>query len=144
MPERSLIDTNVLVFAFVDDASARHAKAKALLAKCFEGKDAAAISLQNVSEFYSVVTTKLDMPMPADKAQEICERLLEFDGIAKLSPTGKTLLKAMQLNSTHATSYWDCLIAATMLENGISTIRTENVKYFSRLPGIVVSNPFTA
>jgi predicted nucleic acid-binding protein len=38
--------------------------------------------------------------------------------------------------------FWDALIAACMLENGIEIIVTENDRDFKRVPGITVTNPF--
>ena len=38
--------------------------------------------------------------------------------------------------------FWDALIAASMLDAGISSIVTENERDFRRVPGINVINPF--
>jgi len=48
----------------------------------------------------------------------------------------------MDLVRLHRVPFWDALIAACMLENGISTIVTENEADFKRIPGITTSNPF--
>jgi len=37
--------------------------------------------------------------------------------------------------------FWDALIAATMIENNVFTIFTENTKDFKKIKGITAINP---
>jgi predicted nucleic acid-binding protein len=48
----------------------------------------------------------------------------------------------MDLVRERRAPFWDALIAACMLENGIEIIVTENERDFKRIPGITVTNPF--
>lgn len=48
----------------------------------------------------------------------------------------------MKVEASLKVPFWDALIAACMLENGIKIIVTENEKYFRRVAGIRVINPF--
>lgn len=58
-----------------------------------------------------------------------------------MEPTKGTLKKAMDISIKKNIEYWDALIAATMIENNISHIYTENIKDF-RIEGITAVNPF--
>jgi predicted nucleic acid-binding protein len=46
-----------------------------------------------------------------------------------------------RLKKRCALHFWDALLAATMNENGISTIYTEDC-HFEKVPGLTVINPF--
>ncbi len=49
---------------------------------------------------------------------------------------------ATKKSAYQGTPFWDALIAETMLENGVSTIYTENEKDFKKMRGINAINPF--
>ncbi|WP_304840718.1 hypothetical protein [Methanocalculus sp.] len=46
------------------------------------------------------------------------------------------------LEEQHKLHFWDALLVATMVENHIHTIYTEDA-HFRKIPGITVINPFT-
>jgi predicted nucleic acid-binding protein len=52
-----------------------------------------------------------------------------------------TIKSAIDLSNENNMSFWDSLIAATMIENNIFNIYTENVKDF-KISGINAVNPF--
>lgn len=54
----------------------------------------------------------------------------------------QTVMKATELVRERRAPFWDALIAACMLENGIEIIVTENERDFKRISGITVVNPF--
>jgi predicted nucleic acid-binding protein len=142
MSAHKLIDTNILVYAFDSSEGEKHRKAKALLERCLKREESFFLSTQNISEFYQVVTRKIEHPIPKREALEICKKLVAFSGFVKISPEPPVLLDAMKLDSEHGADYWDALIAATMRANGVSTIINENGKDFRKIPGIAVENPF--
>ncbi|MBU0636008.1 PIN domain-containing protein [Candidatus Micrarchaeota archaeon] len=136
-----LIDTNILVYA--QDLTAEPHKrqtAKTFLAKqLFSPK--VRISAQNLAEFYSVLTTKLSRQIPREQALEHLNTTMEaFQNI--LSYSASTVQKAAQINARHQTPFWDSLLAATMLENNIHIIYTENTGDFKKIPHIKAINLF--
>ena len=54
----------------------------------------------------------------------------------------QTIMEALHISKEYETSFFDSLIAATMQENGIDNIITENENDFSKIPWLTVSNPF--
>ena len=57
-------------------------------------------------------------------------------------PKITTIIRAIDINLEYNIPYYDALLAATMRENGIFNIYTENVKDFKAV-GIKAVNPFT-
>lgn len=142
MTGAKLLDTNILVYAFDKSETQKHEKAKKLIEACITQKEQFYLSLQNISEFYHVITKFVEKPVSKPEARRICEKFVLFSGFVKISPTTHALLEAMKINAETGVGYWDALIAATMIENGVTTIITENGKDFGRIPGLVVLNPF--
>ena len=140
--ELFLIDSNILVYAHDTSDIIKNKKSIKLLEDCWNDKNRFAISLQNLSEFYVVVTKKIKNPLEKNEAKKIIKEILEFKNWIKLTAKESTIIKAIELLEKHETNYYDSLIAATMLENGITKIYTENVKDFIRIKEIEVINPF--
>lgn len=69
---------------------------------------------------------------------------LKSSKIITIFPAKNTLSKTIQfskeLGLTKA-EIFDCYIVATMLENGVNDIYTENVSHFKKYPGIKATNP---
>jgi predicted nucleic acid-binding protein len=142
MNGHKLLDTNVLVYAFDKSETQKHEKAKKIIEACLAQKERFYISTQNISEFYHVITRYVEKPVSKPEARRLCEKFIFFSGFVKISPTTHALLEAMEINAETGVGYWDALIAATMIENGITSIITENGKDFRKILGLVVSNPF--
>ncbi len=138
MTDEYLLDSNILIYAYDTSEGKKHELAKELLEDCFMGQPFA-VSLQNLTEFFNAITKKIEHPLSSNEAEDVIKIILEFKNFRKLIPTDKTLLRAMRLGKTG--HFWDAMIAATMLENGISQIYTENTKDF-QIPGITPINPF--
>lgn len=134
----ALVDTNLLVYAYAE-SSPNSQRAAALLDECFSGKISLVISLQNMGEFCHVALRKykLDPLM----VQKVFMHLLECRTLIKVAYLGTTLLSAITLSATSKLEFWDALLAATMLENGIDTIYTEDAD-FGKIEGIKAINPF--
>ena len=69
----------------------------------------------------------------------IIELLTLFDII---NYHGKTVVNALQLSSNYKIHFFDALIVATMEENSIYEIITENEKDFNKISNIRITNPF--
>lgn len=136
-----LIDSNILIYSIDSSETSKHVIAKNLLKPCWLGKTTYCVSLQNLSEFFVNSIKKVAKPLSKEKGAEIVKKIIEFDGFKKLEPTKGTLKKAMDIFIKENIEYWDALIAATMIENNISHVYTENIKDF-RIEGITAINPF--
>lgn len=138
-----LLDTNLLVYAYdtSKDDREKHRICKNLVAGCWNLDNELAISLQNLSEFYVTVTKKIENPIPAKDARDIIEDILSFKGWKKINYTENTILSAADTSSRYKIPYWDALLAATMRENNILCIYTENERDFKKIPWLEIANP---
>ncbi len=134
----ALIDTNILVYAYAED-SPKSKKAAELLGSCFAGKIKLALSLQNIGEFCDVALRKYKLDLTT--INRITRQLLYYTDFTKVSYTGPVLQGALQLVSMHKLEFWDAVLVATMKENSIETIYTEDAA-FGKIEGIKAVNPF--
>ena len=140
--EPFLLDSNILVYAFDSSEGSKYSVARALVKDCWDGKIKYAVSLQNLSEFFVNITKKIKNPIAKERASDFVKTMLGFKGLIKLEPRKETVSRALDICILADVSYWDALIAATMLEHGIFHIYTEDTKGFSRIAGINAKNPF--
>jgi len=136
----ALIDTNVLVYAYDSFAGKKHSKAKELLKKAWE--EVAIVSLQNLCEFFVVITKKVEKPVSIKQAKGIVEDIIYSKEWIIIDRTSETIVNAIELTESANVHFWDAIIAATMLEFGIKDIVAENVKDFSKIKQIRANNPF--
>lgn len=136
-----LIDTNILVYAYDLSHPEKRASCLGLVEECWSGKRTCALSVQNLSEFYIVLTRKISNPAEDKEAGEIVKRLAAYPYWLILDFNEETVLDALDISQTFWIHYWDALIAATMRNHGISTIYTENVTDFLKVPFLTVVNP---
>ena len=130
------IDTNVLVYAHEGGAGAKHDRAVDLLARLFEDANGA-ISIQVLSEFYSVATKKLAM-----KSEETEEVISDLGAWIVHRPGHADLLKASRLHRRYKISWWDALVLNSAIEVGCSVLWTEDLADGQRYGSVIVRNPF--
>ncbi|NQE46603.1 hypothetical protein C5S31_11340 [ANME-1 cluster archaeon GoMg2] len=139
--EICLIDTNILVYAYDESEAKKHEICKRLIDECWRLKEKYSISLQNLSEFYVVITKKIENPVPMETAKGIIADIIEFQNWVVINHDARTILSAIEINMTYEVHYWDALLTATMRENNIFCIYTEDSD-FKSIPWLKVINPF--
>jgi predicted nucleic acid-binding protein len=134
------IDTNVLVYAYDYADKEKNKPASEFLSKLLIEKKEFCISNQILAEFFYVITKKklLTLKVAGETVSEIS--CLDTTKIFNYS-TGTTL-SAISIMEKYSLHFWDALIIATMLENNVFTIYTENTKDFSRCDRVKAINPF--
>src|SRR3989344_5665856 len=137
MTDRFLVDSNILVYAFDSSEKEKFEKAKKFLKESM-GNGNAFLSAQNLAEFH-VNITKGKNGIRKKTSIEITEALSEQFNIVNYNE--KTVVKAIETEDEHKSHFWDSLLAATMQENGIRTIYTENTRDFKKIPWIKAINP---
>ncbi len=140
--ELALIDTNILVYAYNDAESDKHKIAKGLLEKCWNKEVSYAISSQNIAEFFRIMTEKIQNPLDIGITEQIIKDIIKFSNWQVINYDENTILKAVSMHKQIKKNFWDLLIIATMIENGVFKIYTENIRDFSQFNNIHVINPF--
>lgn len=137
----ALVDTNVLCYAFDAGEPEKRAAAGGLLARVFKREEQLVVSVQNLAEFSVVVREKLEHPLPDEMVTRFIEDILSFDGWTIVQYNAGTITRAIGISRVHGIHFWDALLVATMQEQGIDTIWSED-SHFSKIPGLTVKNPF--
>jgi predicted nucleic acid-binding protein len=140
-----LIDTNILVYA-TGAQSLQHAKAKELRDQAAAGQFEACIAAQILTEFYAVVTDprRFQPALTPTQAQREMRTYLSSP-LRLILPKEITVTRMLNLlgsKSVKAGRIFDIFLAATMLDNGVQRIYTENVGDFQGITGIDAINPF--
>lgn len=137
----ALIDTNILVYAFDADSGQKYTVAKDLICRSWKSTEQYAVSGQNLTEFSVVVREKVAHPVPSDVVRQFLSLIMRSRDWQVLGYSAKTIIRAHEIRDGHRLHFWDALLAATMEENSIRTIITEDV-HFRKVPWISVLNPF--
>jgi len=136
-----LIDTNILVYAFDSDSGRKHAVAKELVGRSWRGKVRYVVSTQNLAEFSVVVREKVAHPVPSEDVRQLLSLIMRSRDWQVVGYSAKTLIRAHEIRDEYRFHFWDALLAATMEENTVRTIITEDA-HFRNVPWISVQNPF--
>ncbi len=137
------LDTNVLVSA-IDTTRANHKKAIKLIEKIKKNEYQAFISTQIIGEFYVSLTRSLGgiaAPLSPDEAGKEIEEMLSSEMFTVLPVTEVIIRKSLILSAERGikeVKFWNVVIIATMLENRISILYTENLKDFKKFTDIIV------
>ena len=137
--ELAFVDTNILIYCF-DSSDTKKKNDAFLLIKKLISEKTLCFSNQILAEFAIVSTKKLKLD--SETARKIIDDLFQAAHIYNY--TEKTILSALDISKKDNISFWDALIVATMLENKITIIYTENTKDFLKCKQISVINPCDA
>ncbi len=138
-----LFDTNILIYIQDKNSQFFHEAFK-LHQDVLMGKIVGCITLQNLSEFISVITNPRRVPKALSLMQakkEVSKYLNSgvFKVIVQNTVTPEVfrlLLKNWQPKTT--SQIFDLQLVSTMLSNGVNQIITNNPKDFDQIPGLNV------
>ena len=139
--KRILLDTMVLCYAH-DVLSPYREKAKLVILAGLKGLYIPYISVQNILEFYSVVTSRrVRKPLSPAKASEIANTYLSSRKIRKLYPRNlKKALKYAAENNVKNGDVFDVVLAYTA-KGEVDYLWTQNVSDFENFEFLKVENP---
>ena len=138
MSDRTFLDTNVLVYAYDRSDPQKQAKAQGVLTDGIEQENVV-LSVQVLSEFFTVVTRRIKEPMSSEEAQQVI-------GILSVLPVQEidvTMVnRAIDAHKRHQISYWDSLIIAAAERAGCERLLSEDLTDGQVYDGVLVGNPF--
>ena len=133
---RSLVDTNVLVYAEDGREPEKRAKAIALIESLSAVGDFV-LSVQCLNEFSSVAFRR---GLPVAEVQDI---LATWTALSEVLPlTHEATNAALAAVDTHGLSFWDALIWATAHTAGVPVLFSEDFQHGRELEGVRFVNPF--
>lgn len=139
--ELALIDSNLLSYVFDKSEPDKRRICRELVADCWRRKRDFAVSIQNLSEFYVVVAYKISHPVPEKVAKKFIELIIDFQGWHILNYSAHTIKSAIDISKEYGIHYWDAQLAATMRENNVFWVYTENDDDFGKIPWLNTINP---
>ena len=135
---KMLLDTNIFVYAEDKKNPKIQEIAINFIDEC-TSKRIGVVSTQNLAEYSNVLLTYLKNISAREVNERINDISLNFELILY---DQKVVMKANEYYEKFGTDFFDCLLVATMEENGIDTIVTRNVKHFDKIPWLKIINPF--
>jgi predicted nucleic acid-binding protein len=136
--KRSFIDSNLVVYANDCSSGAKQEQAITLIQELMTSQTGV-ISTQVLQEYAQVATNKLGQ----DSAVVLRQlRLLENFRIVPL--TGKTVRRAVEIQTSYQISFWDANIIAAAEAADCDRILSEDLNAGQLYAGIEVVNPFQA
>ena len=140
---RVLIDTNILIYATLENDPRSERSRELLLAKSEQDRFT---SVQNLAEMYPNLTgPKMERPDDPAIARAKIQSIASLPSIQVLPLTGDVQSVALELCEKYSITrqrYYDAQIAATMVVHGIRTLFTENDGDFKDMTEIRAVNPF--
>ncbi len=142
MIDKVFIDTNIFVYAFLNNCEdkkshLKHLKAKEFL-QSFKDNQKVIISTQVCNEYYSAL---LKNKIPNDEIQNSLKELMDAIEVAPI--TTATILVCFDLKNRYNYSYWDSLILSSVLENSCTTLYSEDMQHKQIVENqIKIINPF--
>jgi len=134
------LDTNIFVYAFLDDTLLKKQRAVQLLEQALAGHSGC-ISYQVVQEFANVATSKFLRRLTAEQCQQFIDTAMQ--PLNRVSSSAELVAQALVLHSDIHYSFYDCLIIAAALQAGADTLYTEDLQHNQLIGGTLrISNPF--
>ena len=133
MKSSSFIDTNIWVYAFLDNER-DHSKQTKIVASLerISGKGPIVSSVQVVNEFHWILTRKYGI----DEATIKSKVTKGIASLAPIAPIDYTIYQnSFRLRGKYTFSFWDSLIVASALENKCALLYSEDMQH-----GLVVEN----
>lgn len=133
---RSLLDTNVLVYADAVDEPTRQRRAIEVI-KQHRANGEAVLSTQVLQEYVNVAVRKLGLPAPL-----IRERLSFYRRFEVATTTPELIAGALDLHVLHGLSFYDALIVQAAVASGCRRVLSEAMHNGARFGGVQIVNPF--
>jgi predicted nucleic acid-binding protein len=121
MPGRAFIDTNILLYAKIDDGSDKHSVCRRLLANTLVGSEIV-VSTQVLNEYY-VNAYKRNI-----LSEVIQKTIFQFISDFEIIPLTKELIyETINIFNRYKFSYWDSNIVSAALEGDCDVLYTEDL-----------------
>ena len=133
---RSLLDTNVLVYADAVDEPTRQLRAIEVI-KQHRADGQAVLCTQVLQEYVNVALRKLALPAPL-----IRERLAFYRRFEVATTTPELIAGALDLHVLYGLSFYDALIVQAAQASGCQRVLTEDMQHGARYGGVQIVNPF--
>ena len=135
--EPTFFDTNVLVYATLDQDVAKKRVAATLIMDAIASQSFV-ISAQVLKEYVNILVRKSDRPL-----QSICEDVRRLSPFVSVADPPDLVLRALDIRREHQLQFFDALVIAGAERACCDTIYSEDMTDGERYGDVTVVNPFT-
>lgn len=134
MSDKVFVDTNIWLYAFMEDESEKHKIAFSIISN-----PNILLSTQAINEICINLINKTDYS--EEDIAELVNNIYSKYNVSVIDK--KTILLSSNIRKKYKVSYWDSLIIASAIEDECSIIYTEDMQYRQVIEGkLEIVNPF--
>ena len=133
---RSLLDTNLLVYADAADEPAKQRRALDLITT-LRAEGSAVLSTQVLHEYVNVALRKLRLPPTL-----IRERLTFYRRFEVVPASADLIAGALDLHVLHGLTFYDALIVQAAVASGCQRVLSGDMQHDARFGPVRIENPF--
>ncbi len=133
---RSLLDTNVLVYADASDEPEKQKRAIELIT-AMRSAGTAVLSTQVLQEYVNVALRKLRLP-----PELIRQRIGFYRRFEMVTASADLIGGALDLHVLRSLSFYDALIVQAAIVGGCERVLSEDMQHGTVLGGVRIENPF--
>ena len=138
MKDKYFIDTNIFVYAHDSNSKMKREASQKLIMDGIKD-ELAVISTQVLSEFFVVITKKVQKPLPQKTAKKEIE-LLRCLEIVEINI--QTILSSIDLHVESKVSFRDSLIIVCAQNSNCKYVFSEDLNPGQKFNGVEIINPF--
>jgi predicted nucleic acid-binding protein len=139
MSEKTLVDSNVLIYAHDADSPLRQRQVAECLKRLWLSQTGR-MSTQVLQEFYVNVTQKIRIPMAKPVTREVVRN---YGSWVHSDITPATVIRAAEISEIWKISFWDGMVFAAAEQSGASELLSEDLNDGLKVAGIRIVNSFT-
>ena len=139
MNARFFLDTNIFVYSFSENSTAKARQASKLIRTAVEtGKGV--ISYQVVQEFLNVALKRFATPMNAPEATQYLATVLR--PLWTVHSSQALFGEALRICDEHHLGWYDSLIVSAAIESDCEVLYSEDLQHGRRFGSLQIQNPF--
>ena len=135
---RSLLDTNLLIYADAADEPLKQRRAVEVITSLRKA-GAAMLSVQVLQEYVNVALRKLHLPHAI-----VRERIAFYRRFEMVTPSPDLIAGALDLHVLRGVAFYDALIVQAAVVSGCQRVLSEDMQHGANLGGVRIENPFMA
>jgi predicted nucleic acid-binding protein len=137
--KRAFLDTNVLVYCFLEGERRKRDRARTLVKSALE-EHTAIISYQVVQEFLNVAARKPRPRMSQPEAQLYLAKVLM--PLCEVFPNAALYSTALSIADETGWSFYDSLVVSGAIAADCGAVWTEDLQHGRTIRGVAIRNPF--